>query len=808
MLSRRLLLGSASIIAAACAGGAYADTPAAPDSGPVTATQEVIVNATRRAENLQRVPVAVTAFSQQSLVAKSIYSPQDLGNQAPGLAVTAESGRGNQPSFAIRGVGPEYGAAAGSVETYFAEVPLSGPFQEPAMSAPFFDLQSLQVLKGPQGTLFGRSTTGGAVLIVPQAPTNTFGGYGRVQVGDYNDFQAEGAINIPIVQDKVLARIAGFRWSRRGYGTTTSGRTDLAGRPLPVQTYDNEDVFELRGTLLVRPMEGLENSTIVTYHRDDNRNTGHASVIDPNTALGGGLAFLYPGITQLPVHLSDISTNLTKIPSHNWGVFNTTTFRLNPALTLKNTFGFIHAEGFGNVASDVDGTPLPAIDLPPVGRVNKQTQITDELQLQGAAFDDRLTWIAGGLIDQTHQPGGAGEGPIINVMNALPGVNTYFQQNSFRNYAVYGSGTFKITDQLGVSAGYRHSWINIHVVQDNASTNITQYLANPGMVIAAYPPGVVTHLDHSARFQGDSYNVGLQYQASHALMVYGGYRHGFKQGGFNVSSPPSQPDEQVFAPESVDDFSIGLKSQFEVGGIAGRFNIEGFWDIYHDKQASYLTLTGAGANASLSTVTINVPKTTYRGFDADLTVDLTAWLQLSAIYTFIDAKYNEWPDPTFGATIGAPGCPIGGCVNHHLDLSQNPVAFVSPNKFSVTARFHAQLPNNIGELVFQPNVSYQDKLYTIGDAHLLPQGETAWLGLPFDYNSEAHGGDTVAAYTLVNLRFEWNRMFGSNVDAAVNVTNLTNKAYSRGDTTSIAFGVQSDSYGPPRMVTFELRAHF
>jgi len=798
------LLGSASLLAAS-AGQAFAQPAPQADSATLA---EVVVTATRREENLQRVPVAVTAFSQDSLHEKAIASVMDLNSQVPGLAITAESGRGNAPQFAVRGIGPEYGAAAGSVEAYFADVPLSGPFQVPSMGPQFFDLQSLQVLKGPQGTLFGRSTTGGAVLIVPRSPGAEFGGYGRVQGGNYHNFLVEGAVDLPIVEDKALLRLAGFRWSRQGYGKTTAGRTDLAGRPLPVQRYDNQNVLELRGTLLLRPAEGLQNSTIVTYHRDKNRNTQQAGAVDPNTQLGGFISLLYPGIGDRPIHSADISTDLTKKPTQTWGVFNTTTYELSPQLLVKNIFGYIHAQGFGNVASDVDGTPLPAIDLPPVGRLVKQNQYTNELQLQGNLADDRLTWIAGGLLDKTRQPGGEDKGPLINVMNGVGGTNTYFQQNTFNNSALFGSATYKLTDRLSVSGGYRHSWVKIHVRQTNVSTNLAQYLANPNMIISAYPPSIVTNLDNRVKFQGDSYNVGLQYQWLEDTMVYGGYRRGFKQGGFNISSPPNQPEQQRFGPETVDDFSIGVKHQFAAGGVQGRINVEAFWDIYHDKQASYLTLTGAGANAALSTVTLNVPKTTYRGFDADVTFDLTDWVRLSANYTYIDAKYDEWMDPTFPATVGAPGCPVGGCVNRNLDLSVNPVAFVSPHKFAVTLRFHTELPNGAGELVLQPNVAYQDKLYTIGIARLLPQGETAWLGLPFDYNPSAHGGDIIRAYTLWNLRAEWNEIAGSKINAAVTVTNLADKDFSRGNTTSIPFGVEGVSYGPPRMFTFELSTRF
>jgi len=627
----------------------------ASEASSAASLEEVVVTARRKSENIQEVPVAITALSQQTLTERSIHNSMDLGDAVPGLNVSSDSGRSSRPLFAIRGMGQDFGAAAGSVETYFADVPLSGPFQMPSMGPSFYDLQSLQVLKGPQGTLFGRSTTGGAVLFVPQAPQmNEFGGYARVQGGNYGDFQAEAAINVPLLQDRVALRIAGFEWKRQGYGQTIAGNTDVFGHVLPSERYDNQDVREGRITLLVKPLDNLQNSTIFAYHWDNNRNTSKATVVDPTTQLGGFISFLYPNVTRLSPYVADISTELFHPPSQNWAVINTTTYDLTSDITLKNIFGYINAKGITDVASDVDGTPLPAIDLPGPERVSQTKQTTDELQLQGKAFGGRLSWIGGGLLDQTRQPGGNDIGVIISVLNASGGINTIWQQNTFDNRALFGSLTFKITDDLSITAGERHSWNRVHVFEYQAPLSAQQRLDNPGVYIAEVPAGQVGTVDNRAYFQGNTYNAGLTYQWTPDVMVYGGYRRGYKQGGFNVAAPFSVPSEQRFQPESNDDFYLGIKTTFEWRGIDGRFNIEAYNDIYHDKQQSYLTLTGAGANAALSTVTYNVPRTIYRGLDADLMLDVTRWLRISTNYSYIHANYSRYPDSTYDATAGAP----------------------------------------------------------------------------------------------------------------------------------------------------------
>ncbi|MCF8709537.1 TonB-dependent receptor plug domain-containing protein [Rhizorhapis sp. SPR117] len=251
--------------------GAPAIAQTEPQPGAVVpGSADIIVTARRREENLQDVPVSIVAFSQEGIRQNNVASAADLGRVAPGLvAYTGNSVSSTQNSFAIRGRGLLFGAAAGSVETYFAEVPLSANYSSPELPAQFFDLASVQVLKGPQGTLFGRSTTGGAVLVQPAAPTNDWEGYGRVQLGNYNNVQVEGALNIPVIDDVLAIRLAGQHWKRDGYVTNESTlpadvQARLATDPAYVQrlagfgtTFANGQVRDLLGRLVI------DNGTII-----------------------------------------------------------------------------------------------------------------------------------------------------------------------------------------------------------------------------------------------------------------------------------------------------------------------------------------------------------------------------------------------------------------------------------------------------------------------------------------------------------------------------------------------------------------
>src|ERR1700693_3326494 len=190
-LRKLLLSGAATVLSGGIFGHALdSDSAGADQESAVNSTsqlEEVVVTARRREERLQDVPTALLAFDQTELTQKAIVTSYDLARNVPGLVVDAGTGNPGVQQFSIRGRGLNFGAAAGSVETYFAEVPLSPPFGLPTLPAQFFDIGSLEVLKGPQGTLFGRSTTGGAVLITPQAPVDGFGGYARLQGGNHGD---------------------------------------------------------------------------------------------------------------------------------------------------------------------------------------------------------------------------------------------------------------------------------------------------------------------------------------------------------------------------------------------------------------------------------------------------------------------------------------------------------------------------------------------------------------------------------------------------------------------------------------------
>jgi iron complex outermembrane receptor protein len=225
--------------------------------------EEIIVTARRREENAQQVPIAITVVSAAALQANNISTVQDVQQLVPSMTVTTGNvGQRDSANVAIRGQG--YGSIAGqpAVAMYLNEVPIPADHDGQIAGGPglFFDMENVQVLKGPQGTLFGRNTMGGAVLLQTARPTNEFGGQLQAGYGNYNDRELNGEINLPIIDDKLLARIAVSGQIRDGFSHVQS----MPGYPNGIDL-DNRDTRSVRTSLTYRPTDSFQNDAILTY---------------------------------------------------------------------------------------------------------------------------------------------------------------------------------------------------------------------------------------------------------------------------------------------------------------------------------------------------------------------------------------------------------------------------------------------------------------------------------------------------------------------------------------------------------------
>ncbi len=279
--------------------------------------QEIVVTARRREENIQKVPISISAVSGESLADHHITDATDLSKIIPSL-VTAQTSR-DEEGYTLRGStnnGVTNNGSQYSVQPYINDVPY--PEGDGAGPGRYFDIQTVEVDKGPQGTLFGRNATGGAVRVITNKPTNDFEGNLSFQYGSFNDEDVQGMINLPIIKDKVLLRIAGERETRDGFTKNLGDPGQFFGQPgktlgSPGHDFDNRDYWSERVSLTVRPNEDFENITVFdSYYSDNNGpseiiqgyNPGH--VLSPLTFGNTTYGFVHFNL----VFASPISTNV------------------------------------------------------------------------------------------------------------------------------------------------------------------------------------------------------------------------------------------------------------------------------------------------------------------------------------------------------------------------------------------------------------------------------------------------------------------------------------------------------------------
>jgi len=789
------------LLLAATSTVALAQNADAPHQPPATGPEaqggdgEIVVTARRTAENIQSVPVSVTAFNADTLRKATIRDTQDLLVKTPGVFLAGSGGRENT-NFSIRGQSKALaGNSAPGVISYFAEVPA------PTLgsSIPTYDLSSVQVLKGPQGTLFGRNTTGGAILYYPTAPTYELTGYLSGTYGNYDARIIEGALNLPIVADKLALRVAGQFQKRDGWTRNIGIGGDA----------DDLNSRAFRASLLFEPFEGVSNTTIVDYYRD--RSTGGASVLfavfpGPNALTATGT--LAAAQEQLALQKArgprvidsdvDAFERVKRI-----GVTNRTEVALAPGVEFVNIFGYRRAKV--DYSSSVDGLPtlisdgtgaIPAgLPVTVVGGRQKSDveQFTDEVQFKGKLLDDRIDWLVGGFYLKSKPTGPSGTYIPVFI---LPGITdapfnySFYSEESKALFANIGYKLDGIAEGLRLNVGFRYTWDKIKACVGGGTS------PNPVASPEDCRDGASTITNASVNrtsSRAPTWTVGLDWQARPDLFLYVVTRRGYRAGGINTPTlAGSLAQFQSFSPEKVTDLEAGIRSDFRAGDVSVRLNASPFIGWYSGVQVpvSGLNTTAAcgtgpgGTNPPLSspdgdcnaandpsggTLLINAGKTRVAGIDLSGRIAPTRTLSFDAGATFLDLKSRSLTVPAFlVAYLASPEVPF------------NLVA-----KTTITAGVHWTLP--VAESV-----------------------GTAVIGADYYHSSKVKSSDAILpAYDLVNARLDLNGIAGTSIDAGLFVRNLFDKKYlASANVGSNVLGINSGFYGAPRTYGIELRYRF
>lgn len=768
---RSMLLAGVACGALTVATGAAAQTVALPSDNTqeeASSLDEIVVTARRREERLQDVPVAVTALTNEALRQRGVTTTQDLQTTAPSLRVAAQISN-DTPSFSIRGQGrPLFAGALPAVVTYLSDVPLP----QDGSIAPVFDIGSVQVLKGPQGTLFGRNTTGGAVLIYPSRPeVGVFEGYVEGTLGNYDLREVEAVINLPFWDDRGALRLAGEVVRRDGFVENLSGGRDLLDR----------HANSFRASLLLRPTDTLENLTTI-----DTLNTDEAGGIPILTGLfPGGTArsaannpFFFGGVPgrDLDIELARQRADGpwrarpgTTDPYNSvdiWGLSNTTTWEFGE-LTFRNIFGY--RNNTIHYSLDVDGTSLSLNDrfnTRDYAQVNER-QYSNEFQVLGKAFDDRLDWIAGLFYLDSAPDGSSGyrSATFIRPTSPPPPIVSNYVFDISK--AVFAQGSYDLSDWvdgLGVTLGYRYTW-------DERS-----FCGGRTVAITPLSDCDLPGRTQTGEFSAPTWTATVDYRIDEQIMVYASTRRGYRSGGLNLNLPAGLV-VGPYQPELSTDFELGLKSDWRFGDARARFNAAAYRTEIEDFQQSITTTVVVGAGTQTAAVVLNAAKAHVNGAEIEAGFIPNEWLELNASYAWLDPQFDEYTGP--------PGI-VGGS-----GVLTNQAFPGADQTFNLNAKVNLPVPARIGDVSASVNWYWSDDVQ-VTNASQIPD---PLLIQP--------------AYSVIDLRLDWRGVLSYPVDLGLFARNVTDEDYRVGTSSSSpAFTAVSSLYGAPRTVGVELRYSF
>lgn len=791
------LLGSAATMVCALATPLHAQQGGAASPGLSTdRIVEIIVTARRREESLQTVPVAIQAFDGAVLEQARVANATDLSKLVPALT-SAQSSR-DEENYVIRGQSGSGASISGqqvTVPAYLSQVPL--PIGDGGGPGRYFDLQNVQVLKGPQGTLFGRNSTGGAILFEPRLPGNALGGYIEAQAGNYRDRGLEGALNVPITQ-ALKVRVAGKFEDRKGFTPNiTTG-----------QDQDNRHFYATRASVLWQPATFFENSFVGDYLRSTtNGSSNHLTAVDPQATiprlLAGAVQAQLARQTALGPYVA-ISSVPGRDAIRSWGFSNITTIRPLDGLTIKNILGLRRVKQLNRF--DYDGTPLSLLDFdtcatpaachpadPGEPWTLNVRQWSEEFQVQGKALNDRLLYTVGLFGSNTSTPA-ANYSHQTSVFGSTTDANQYVRDRSRAVYAQVSYDLSALLKGLTLTGGYRRTHDKraltlIQVASGRCTTGAT------GTVVANPANAPQCAASFASSFNTDSYTLGLDWKITDRVLVYVTNRRGYRAGGINplaapvlLANPPIPNAQALFtyAPEFLKDVEGGLKADWDLGGEWRlRTNIAGYIDKLSGAQLNQTFSVGTQTVSAL----VNAASATIKGVEAEAILRPNRRLSLNAAYAYTSAKYGAFLDYNRRDPVtNAPG-----------EFTGRIFPFTPRHKLNLGGTYTLPMGDDLGTLSFTGNFAYKSSIIL---------GLVPFLNRP---GANVPDGESVQKPTrTVDANIGWKRVLGTTIDADLFVTNLFDVTYKLGGASLInsGLGINQRIYNEPRMYGLQIRYRF
>lgn len=620
----------------------------AAESAQTTGLQDIVVTAQRRSERMQDVPIAVSAITAADAAARGVTDVRALSSSIPNLSIGQNA---TQANIFLRGVGSQASNpnSETSVGIYIDGVYIAAPVGN---LFAFNNIERVEVLKGPQGTLFGRNATGGVIQIITRTPSHTPGVEANIGYANYNTITGGGYATTGLGANAAIDFAIDFRHQGDGWGRNIIRNED---------SYINNYV-SMRSKLLFEPSD----RTTITIAGDYSRHDGSAGLFAPppgRTTFGG--AGFYAGRYNVRGGSED----------HQW-------IRVGGgSLTVEQDVGFARIVSISayrrtkqNWRVDVDSSPVPGLD----GNTDTfSRQYSQELRLE--SVDSPIEWVLGAYYFNYK----AGNHPTFLtgvVLGGIGGTNTYYAFQKTESVATFGQVTVPLTDTTKLTGGLRYTHDSI----DYSYYNITPAFGRSATVLGKNEYGKPT------------WRIALNQKLTEDVSAYVSYNHGVKAGGFELSGGTASIPG--FNPEQLDAYEAGIKS--ELFGRRLRVNIAGFLYDYKDMQIQQFV----GAN----NITTNATSAELYGIDLDITAAPVRNLTLSAGLGLLHSKFKEYTTATFFGIDGGRLACVPNCV-----ATGNELPFAPKVTGSASAQY--RIESAMGNFDLNATVIYNDGNFVAPD---------------------------------------------------------------------------------------------
>jgi iron complex outermembrane receptor protein len=800
-------LAAATVLAGLSAPGFADQAPATAGTASGTSEsglEEIVVTAEFRQENLQTVPIAITAVTAQTMDERNMTTLIDVAAVAPNVTMFVPAAPFGKTNGAfIRGIGEaDFNLAASEpgvgiyIDDVFFATTLGSAFD-------LYDLQSIDIERGPQGTLQGENTIGGAILMHSKQPTGDGSGFVDATLGDFSRRDFKAAYDMSIVPDSLFLRVSAFEEYRNGYvtrlsyncvhpqpaaglGTVADSRGYVVNTDAPEYIpgagsspnslggncdIGNEGGIDVRGARaqLRWVINDKMEDSLTGYVVDDNSEAAAETLVvaapAPIAGFNAGLLAKYGEQFDTRYLTNNFYTNYSnffdlnlqeQIPDtdsmHQWGASNVFDWEFLDKTHFKSiTAALGYWTGFSD---DQFNAPLP---LAWAYNLVAHRQFTQEFRLTGTTLpNDQLDWAAGAF----YYRGLSTNQGQINV--AIDGLN--FQQNSpaiTQNEAVFGQVTEHITDQLDLTAGARGTHEDKEYIYQSFFGRLGPY-------------GVeYSHVDWKAA---------LDYKLTPDLMAYVSASTGFRGGGFN-SRPFSASQINEYLPEKLTEYEVGLKSDWFEHKL--RANVDAFYGQYKDLQfPTQLIVAGIPYDG-----TSNIGAANIYGYEAEIQARPAGGLALDGSVGYTGFKYKD-----LGSNVGCqdlanpiPSGPGVNCIAGNPGYSDYPV----------------------GQPKFKANVGVAYAFPIPGGSKLTPRLDATYQSRVFADVVNQTPGAIISPHTVLNGRIQWDAANGKWSIAALG-TNLTNKEYYLAlfDLRAFGEGMESGTPAPPREYAINVKYNF